>query len=208
VVLLVDNFDSFTWNVVHAAARVAPGVRLEVVRADAIDAAGAEAMAPTGIILSPGPCGPEEAPASMGIIRALAGRVPILGICLGHQCIGAAFGMRVVRGPEPVHGRMSTIEHDGLGVFAGVQSPMEAMRYHSLVVERGSIDEGAWAISAWLRGEDGPGGLVMGLRRRWDRAALEGVQFHPESFGTPEGERVIGNFLRMCGPGSAADCGG
>lgn len=196
----MDNFDSFTWNVVHAAARAAPGVRLEVVRADRIDAAGADGMGPTGVMVSPGPCGPEEAPASVEIIRALAGRVPILGICLGHQCIGAAYGMRVVRGPEPVHGRTSRIEHDGLGVLAGVPSPMEAMRYHSLVVERGSIDEGAWAVSAWVAGEPE---LVMGLRRRWDRAALEGVQFHPESFGTAEGERVIGNFLRMCEPDSA-----
>ncbi len=200
MVLLVDNFDSFTWNIVHAATRCVPGVHVNVVRTDQLTVERAEGMKPRAIIVSPGPCGPADAPVSIEIIRRFAGRVPILGICLGHQCLAAAFGMAVVRAPTPVHGKPSPIHHDGMGIFEGLPSPLAGMRYHSLMVDAASVNRNEWAVSAWCSGlqpasEAADTPIVMGLRRRWNRAALEGVQFHPESFATPLGERLLGRFL-------------
>lgn len=193
MVLVLDNLDSFVWNIVHVAGEAAPGMRLEVVRSDRITVEDAVAMRPSHLIVSPGPCGPGEAGASVEIIRALAGRVPVLGICLGHQCIADAFGMAVVRGARPVHGKTSRVRHDGKGVLRDVSSPVEVMRYHSLVVDLATVDRTAWDVSAWVDEPQGP--VVMGLRRRWARAALEGVQFHPESFATRDGARMLANFL-------------
>ncbi len=195
MVLLIDHFDSFTWNIVHVAARCAPGVELRVLRADQASPATVTAFAPTGIILSPGPCGPQDAPGTLELLAAFAGRVPILGVCLGHQCIAHAFGMRVNRAPRPIHGKTSPIAHDALGVFAGLPSPLTVMRYHSLAVDPASINTRDWTISAATAGPTDPAPVVMGLRRRWNLAPLEGVQFHPESFATPLGGQMLANFL-------------
>lgn len=208
MILLLDNYDSFTWNLVHLVGRVRPGLRpgedLLVARNDEItpDAIAGlrDGRGPTHIIISPGPCGPGEAGASCDVVRRFAGRVPILGVCLGHQCIAAAHGMRVVRN-APVHGKTSTIHHDGQGVFQGVEPTLTAMRYHSLVVDPASIPREGWVVSAWADEQHAQGStqrVVMGLRRDWGepgRASLEGVQFHPESYMTQAGERIMGNFL-------------
>jgi anthranilate synthase/aminodeoxychorismate synthase-like glutamine amidotransferase len=201
VILVVDNYDSFVWNLVHALGAADPGLELGrdivVVRNDQVRPETAAAMdrgrGPSRIVLSPGPCSPAEAGACGALIEAFAGRVPILGVCLGHQCIAAAAGMEVFESGRPVHGKASLVHHDGRGLFRGLSSPMEAARYHSLVVPR--LAPG-WECSAWLE-EDGQR-TVMGLRRRWEQpgmAALEGVQFHPESFMTPEGVGLLRNFL-------------
>ena len=200
MVLLVDNYDSFTWNLVQAVGSLIPGAEVGrdvvVVRNDAIAPEGVETVnggrPPARIIVSPGPCTPREAGVSVGVIQRFAGRVPILGVCLGHQAIGAAFGMRVVRSPQPVHGKSSPVYHDARGVFAGLPNPLAAARYHSLVVEEASVPRG-WDVSAWTDGPEGR--IVMGLRRQGAGAAVEGVQFHPESFMTPEGGGVLRNFL-------------
>ena len=208
MLLIIDNYDSFTWNIVHAAARACPMLAgpglIRVVRNDEINSSSVMTMhhgvPPTHIILSPGPCTPGETGACKDIVRVAAGRVPILGVCLGHQTIGEVFGMRVVRAPAPVHGSTSMIEHNGKGIFCGIASPMTAARYHSLIIDKTSIpardSEGVWEVSAWTR-EHGVE-VVMGLRRVWNdsmRAPLEGVQFHPESFMTPCGEALLRNFL-------------
>jgi len=196
VVLLIDNYDSFTFNLVHAMAAVRPDMAVRVVRNDELSAAAMVELAPSHLIISPGPCGPMEAGESMAAIRALAGRAPILGVCLGHQCIAAAFGMSVVRG-EPRHGKTSVMRHDGLGVFAGLPDPMVVMRYHSLRVEEATVGE-EWAVSAWVEGEAGEKRTIMGLRReRAGEATVEGVQFHPESFLTEHGEAMVGRFLGL-----------
>jgi anthranilate synthase/aminodeoxychorismate synthase-like glutamine amidotransferase len=213
VILVIDNYDSFTWNLVQAVGTLHPGADVRVVRNDRIDGAAAEALSPSHIIVSPGPCTPQEAGASVEVIRRLAGRVPILGVCLGHQCIAAAFGMMVRPCERPMHGMTSAVHHDGRGIFAGVASPLPAARYHSLVVEERSVPRG-WEVSAWTEDPDG-GRVVMGLRRaRSDpdgaaqgpgaRAApLDGVQFHPESFLTPAGPRLLANFLGVGGVAAA-----
>lgn len=219
MILLIDNYDSFTWNLVQRLGEVSQphgdGLRvgrdLVVVRNDEVTAEQIETIdggaPPERIILSPGPCTPREAGVCGEVITRFAGRVAILGVCLGHQAIGFAHGM-VVERHAPVHGKTSTIMHDGRGVFSAIPSPMTVMRYHSLVVRtdsvpRHSAGEDGWEISAWLD-ELGPDGninrVVMGLRRAWADARkkpLEGVQFHPESYMTPEGARLIENFLRM-----------
>ena len=184
-VLLIDNYDSFVWNLAQALGAL--GAEPVVVRNDAVDPARLAADPPDRVVVSPGPRGPADAGATVAVIRALAGRVPVLGVCLGHQCIAEAFGARVVRAPRPRHGKTSEIRHDGLGVLRGVPSPMPAARYHSLAVEESSLPA-CLAVSA--RSEDG---VVMGLRHRgW---AVEGVQFHPESFLTPAGPALLRNFL-------------
>ena len=222
MILLIDNYDSFTWNLVHGLGSVSPSLRegsdLRVVRNDEVSAADLETIdagsPPAGIIVSPGPCTPGEAGVSGEVIARFMGRVPVLGVCLGHQCMAAGAGMRVVRHATPVHGKTSPVHHDGLGLFAGVANPFEAARYHSLVVDEASAlplapGQGAghdgWRVSAWCDERDDGGRtrrVVMGLRRVFadaSRAPCEGVQFHPESFMTSEGPRLLANFLAMAG---------
>jgi anthranilate synthase/aminodeoxychorismate synthase-like glutamine amidotransferase len=183
---LIDNYDSFTYNLVQYLGEL--GAEVLVHRHDEIDVAGLAALRPTHLVVSPGPRTPDEAGISVDAIRELAGTVPILGVCLGHQAIGRAFGGRVVRGREPVHGKTSAIEHDGRTVFAGLPTPMTATRYHSLVVDPdGAAD---LEVSAWCDGD-----VVMGLRHR--HLPVEGVQFHPESILTGEGRALLGNFLSL-----------
>lgn len=193
LILVLDNDDSFTWNLVHLVGQVARGAEVRVARSDRTSAADVIALSPQRVIVSPGPCGPMQAGSSLEVIRSLMGRVPIFGVCLGMQCMGVMAGLRVGRAPEPVHGKTCTITHDGLGLFAGVPSPLTVMRYHSLAVVDAPGD--GWAVTA--RSEDG---VAMGLRRIWPagearRAMLEGVQFHPESFRSEHGERIMANFL-------------
>lgn len=184
-ILLVDNYDSFVWNLAQALGAL--GADPVVVRNDAVDPAALAADPPDRVVVSPGPGCPAGAGASVAVIRALAGRVPVLGVCLGHQCVAEAFGGTVVRSPRPRHGKISEVRHDGLGVLRGVPSPMPAARYHSLAVEEGTLPPD---LVVTARSDDG---VVMGLRHRaW---AVEGVQFHPESFLTPAGPALLRNFL-------------
>lgn len=191
VLLVIDNYDSFTFNLVQAVGGLAPDLEVKVVRNDRISVDQAEAIEPAAILLSPGPCGPTETGVSIELVRRFAGRIPILGVCLGHQAIAAAFGMDVVRAPRPIHGMAWNIHHDREGLLAGLPSPLSAARYHSLIVDRGSVQP-PFRVSAWT--EDG---LVMGIRRDGGPgdAPLEGVQFHPESFMTPDGPGLLANFL-------------
>ena len=217
MILILDNYDSFTWNLVQGFGELDPsmelGTDLLVVRNDKItpgEAAGLDGgRGPTHIVISPGPCTPREAGVSGGMIRHFAGEVPILGVCLGHQCMGAAYGMTVRRHSVAVHGKANTVHHDGTGLFAGIDSPLQAMRYHSLVVTPETIpvqpdaDGNGWAVSAWTDEDNENGGtrrVVMGLRRTWadpGKKPLEGVQFHPESFMTKQGPAMLSNFLAM-----------
>ncbi|MEE2972402.1 MAG: aminodeoxychorismate/anthranilate synthase component II [Planctomycetota bacterium] len=195
MILIIDNYDSFTWNLVQRFGEVRPGAEVRVVRNDAITPDEAETLDPSHLVISPGPCTPHEAGVSAAMIARFRGRIPILGVCLGHQTIGDLHGMTVRRHDEPVHGKTSLVHHDGRGVFQDLPNPFQATRYHSLIVERATVPAG-WEISAWL--EDG---LVMGLRSRDPGVAIEGVQFHPESFLTLDGPRLLDNFLSMCSPG-------
>ncbi|HEY6107206.1 MAG TPA: aminodeoxychorismate/anthranilate synthase component II [Anaeromyxobacteraceae bacterium] len=192
--LLLDNYDSFTFNLVQYLGEL--GAELEVFRNDRIDVAGIRRRRPQGLVISPGPCTPDEAGVTLEAIRAMAGELPILGVCLGHQAIGQAFGGRVVRNRRIVHGKASPVHHRGRGLYAGVPSPFPAGRYHSLVVERRSLP-GALAVTAWTRE-----GEIMGLRHR--RLAVEGVQFHPESILTERGKTILKNWLGRLGRGPAA----
>jgi anthranilate synthase component II len=185
-VALIDNYDSFTYNLVQYLAEL--GAELFVYRHDAIDLDGLERLEPTHVVVSPGPKTPSEAGVSIDAIRHFAGRVPVLGVCLGHQAIGQAFGARVVRGREPVHGKTSEIFHDGRSVFAGLDNPLTATRYHSLVVDPDLAPE--LECSAWCDGD-----VVMAVRHR--TLPVEGVQFHPESILTPSGKALLANFLAM-----------
>jgi anthranilate synthase/aminodeoxychorismate synthase-like glutamine amidotransferase len=190
-VFLVDNYDSFTYNLAQELGEL--GAEVEVARNDAFTCEQVEADAPDGIVISPGPGTPADAGLSNDVIRTFAGRIPILGVCLGHQCIGEVYGGFVVRAPELVHGKTSAIHHDRAGVFAGLPQPFEATRYHSLIVD----DERLPAVlEVTARTRPGPSarGLVMGLRHR--EFAVEGVQFHPESILTRAGMDLLGNFLR------------
>ncbi|WP_308363890.1 MULTISPECIES: aminodeoxychorismate/anthranilate synthase component II [unclassified Microbulbifer] len=190
MILMIDNYDSFTWNVVQYLAEL--GAEVVVVRNDEISVADIDDMAPEKIVISPGPCTPNEAGISMATVRRFAGQVPILGICLGHQSIGQVFGGRVVRAGQVMHGKTSQIVHNNLGVFHGLSNPFEATRYHSLVVEKGSLPE-CLEITAWTETEDGEIDEIMGLRHR--ELAVEGVQFHPESILTQHGHDMLRNFL-------------
>jgi anthranilate synthase/aminodeoxychorismate synthase-like glutamine amidotransferase len=183
-VLIVDNYDSFTYNLLQYLGEL--GAEVHVERNDAIDVAGIRRLGPTHLVISPGPKTPSEAGVSVEAITALAGEVPVLGVCLGHQAIGQAFGARVVRGREPVHGKTSRVEHTGAGVFAGVENPMTATRYHSLVVHP-DLAPGL-ELTAWCDGD-----VVMGVRHR--DYPVEGVQFHPESILTDRGRALLANFL-------------
>jgi anthranilate synthase component 2 len=187
MILLIDNYDSFTFNLVHFLGDV--GGLCEVRRNDALDVAEALALAPEAIVLSPGPCTPTEAGICLDLIAAAAGHIPILGVCLGHQAIGQAFGGEVVRAPVPMHGKVTPVLHDGSDIFSSVPSPFEATRYHSLVVRRDSLPP---ALVETARTADG---LVMGLRHR--SFPVFGVQFHPESIASQHGHRILGNFLAI-----------
>jgi anthranilate synthase component 2 len=190
MLLMIDNYDSFTYNVVQYLGELGADVR--VLRNDEVDVPGVEALDPERIVISPGPCTPNEAGISMALIGAFAGRVPLLGICLGHQCMGQVYGGRVVRARQVMHGKTSLIHHTGEGVFAGLSNPFEATRYHSLVVERESLPD-CLEITAWTETEDGEIDEIMGLRHR--ELAIEGVQFHPESILTAHGHDLLRNFL-------------
>jgi anthranilate synthase/aminodeoxychorismate synthase-like glutamine amidotransferase len=184
-VLLVDNYDSFTYNLYQYLGEL--GAEVRVVRNDELTAEAALSLAPDRIVISPGPGTPDQAGITLDLIRRAAGRIPVLGVCLGHQALGQAFGGDVRRAPKLMHGKTSEIHHDGKGVFVGLPDPFTATRYHSLVVERGSVPE-SLEITAWT--DDG---IVMGLRHR--EHALEGVQFHPESILTTVGKDLLRNFL-------------
>ncbi|MBF9061249.1 aminodeoxychorismate/anthranilate synthase component II [Rhodobacterales bacterium HKCCSP123] len=188
MLLLIDNYDSFTWNLVHYLGEL--GAEARVVRNDQITVQAALAMQPQAIVLSPGPCDPAQAGICLPLTRAAAGAgVPLLGVCLGHQTIGEAFGGRVVRHTEIVHGKMGEILHEGKGVFAGLPSPLRATRYHSLVVERASLPD-VLEVTAELAD-----GTIMGLRHR--ELPIEGVQFHPESIRSEHGHAMLKTFLDM-----------
>jgi anthranilate synthase/aminodeoxychorismate synthase-like glutamine amidotransferase len=186
--LLIDNYDSFTYNLYQYLGEI--GAHTTVVRHDQLSVAEALDQAGDGIVISPGPGTPDQAGISLELIAAAAGRVPLLGVCLGHQALGQVFGGRVVRAPKLMHGKTSEIHHDGRNLFAGLPQPFTATRYHSLIVERESVPA-CLEISAWT--DDG---LVMGLRHR--EHALEGVQFHPESILTSAGKDLLRNFLKVC----------
>jgi anthranilate synthase/aminodeoxychorismate synthase-like glutamine amidotransferase len=190
VVFVLDNYDSFTYNLVQYLGEL--GARVEVRRNDRITVDEIAAMRPDRIVISPGPCTPHEAGISIDLIRHFAGKAPVLGVCLGHQAIGAAFGGYVVRAKNLMHGKTSQVEHDGKTIFQGVSSPMTATRYHSLIVAEEQLPA-VLEVSAWTRDSDGTR-VIMGLRHR--KFAVEGVQFHPESVLTGEGKKLIGNFLQ------------
>ncbi len=189
MLLMIDNYDSFTFNIVQYLGEL--GAEVQVYRHDAIDIAGIEAMAPAQIVISPGPGRPADAGISMAVLEAFAGRIPILGVCLGHQCIGEFFGGRVVHAHDVVHGKTSLVHHRGEDVFAGLENPLQATRYHSLVVERDSLPA-CLEITAWTGSADTMD-EIMGLRHR--RLPVSGVQFHPESILTRQGHELLGNFL-------------
>lgn len=190
MLLMIDNYDSFTYNIVQYLAEL--GAEVEVRRNDEISIADIEAMGPEQIVVSPGPCTPNEAGVSLAAIEHFAGRIPVLGICLGHQSLGQVYGGEVVRAREVMHGKVSPIHHDGRGVFAGLPSPFTATRYHSLVVARESLPA-VLEISAWTESDDGSVDEIMGLRHR--ELAVEGVQFHPESVLSEHGHKLLQNFL-------------
>ena len=187
MLLVIDNYDSFTYNLVQYLGELGQHVR--VVRNDEVSVEDIERISPEYIIISPGPCTPNEAGISLDVVRHLAGKIPILGVCLGHQAIGQAFGGKVIRAKEVVHGRTSRVFHDDKGLFAGLPNPFEATRYHSLVVERSSLPD-CLEITAKTWDEE-----IMGLRHK--SLPVEGVQFHPESFLTKVGKDLLRNFLRL-----------
>lgn len=208
MLLLIDNYDSFTFNLVHAFQVLRPDLEVRVVRNDAITPREADALHPTHLVISPGPCTPKESGVSPQLIELFRGRIPVLGVCLGHQAIGACHGMTVRRNDRAVHGKTSLIHHDGRGIYAGLPNPFQATRYHSLIVDRATVTP-EFEISAWTAENE-----VMGLRWRGGAsggargstgeaepggsataAPLDGVQFHPESFLTLDGPKLLGNFL-------------
>ena len=189
MLLVIDNYDSFTFNLVHYLGEL--GAVPRVIRNDKISAAEALALEPEAIVLSPGPCTPDVAGICLSLIEAAAGRVPIFGVCLGHQAIGQAFGGRVVRAAAPMHGKLSAVKHDGAGLFEGLPAPFEATRYHSLTVERDSLPD---CLEVSAETEDG---VVMGLRHK--ELPIHGVQFHPESIASEHGHALLGNFLAIAG---------
>jgi anthranilate synthase component 2 len=186
MILLLDNYDSFTYNLYQYLCEL--GAEVLVKRNDELSVADVAALAPEKIVISPGPCTPNEAGISVDLIRQLGARVPILGVCLGHQSIGAAYGGAVVRAPEVMHGKLSAIHHSDAGVFAGLPQPFQATRYHSLIVRRDDLPD-ELEVTAWTAD-----GLIMGLRHR--DQPVQGVQFHPESIMTDAGKQLLGNFLR------------
>ena len=191
MILLVDNYDSFTYNLVQRLGEIDPAVELRVVRNDQVTLEEIEAARPTHLIISPGPCTPVQAGISNEVITQFAARVPLLGVCLGHQCIGHALGARVVRAGRIMHGKTSLIHHDGRGVYRGLSNPFVATRYHSLVIEPGTLPEELEVVARTDQNE------IMGVRHK--RFPLEGVQYHPESFLTEEGIKLLKNFLDQGG---------
>ncbi|EQD79703.1 anthranilate synthase component II [mine drainage metagenome] len=190
MLLMIDNYDSFTWNLVQYLGEL--GAEVKVLRNDAIDVAAIHALRPAHIVISPGPCTPNEAGVSLQVLRELGGSVPILGVCLGHQAIGQAFGGTVVRAPQIMHGKTSRIRHAGAGVFAGLPDGFTATRYHSLVVAPESLPD-CLEVSAWSEYPDGTREAIMGLRHK--TLPIQGVQFHPESILTQHGHALLRNFL-------------
>jgi len=191
MVFVLDNYDSFTYNLVQYLGEL--GAEVVVRRNDEVKVGEIEGMAPERIVISPGPCTPQDAGISMELIRHFAGKIPVLGVCLGHQAIGAAFGGKVVRARHLMHGKTSRVEHDGQTVFRGLASPMTATRYHSLVVQEQGLPS-ELEVSAWTIEKDGTR-TIMGLRHK--KFSVEGVQFHPESVLTGEGKKLVGNFLEI-----------
>jgi anthranilate synthase/aminodeoxychorismate synthase-like glutamine amidotransferase len=189
MILLVDNYDSFTYNLVQRLGEIDPGVDLKVVRNDQLTIEEIELAAPSRLIISPGPCTPVQAGISNDVVTRFAPRIPLLGVCLGHQCIGHALGAKVVRAGRIMHGKTSWIHHDGRGIYRGIPNPFEATRYHSLVIQPGTLPEDLEVV-AWTDQDE-----IMGVRHR--RYPLEGVQYHPESFLTLEGIRLLKNFLEQ-----------
>ena len=186
MILMIDNYDSFTWNLVQYLGEL--GAEVRVVRNDEIEVGDIAALQPEGIVISPGPCTPKEAGVSLAAIREFAGRIPIFGVCLGHQAIGQAFGAELVHAAQVVHGKTSAVSHSGRGVFRGLPSPFMATRYHSLAIRRASLPT---CLEVTAESEDGE---IMGVRHR--EYELEGVQFHPESFLTEHGHALLKNFLQ------------
>lgn len=187
MILLIDNYDSFTYNLVQRLGEIDPGVDLQVVRNDRITIDEIEERRPSRLIISPGPCTPNEAGISNEVIRTFGPRIPTLGVCLGHQCMGNVFGAKIVRADRIMHGKTSMIHHDGKGVYRGLSNPFQATRYHSLVIQPGTLPDELEVVAQTEEGE------IMGIRHKTH--PLEGVQFHPESFLTLEGAKLLQNFL-------------
>ena len=192
MLLMIDNYDSFTYNVVQYLGEL--GAKVKVVRNDEVSCADINTMQPSQIVISPGPCTPNEAGISVEAIKTFAGKIPILGICLGHQSIGQAFGGKIVRATQVMHGKTSMVSHNGVGVFVDIESPYQATRYHSLVVDKSTLPD-CFEITAWTQHEDGSMDEIMGLRHK--QLAIEGVQFHPESILTKHGHQLLKNFLEQ-----------
>jgi anthranilate synthase component 2 len=192
MLLMIDNYDSFTYNVVQYLGEL--GADVQVYRNDQIGIEEIRQLGPERIVISPGPCTPNEAGISMAVIKAFGGELPILGICLGHQSLGQVFGGRIVRARQVMHGKTSLIHHGNQGVFSGLDNPLEATRYHSLVVELESLPD-CLELTAWTADEEGKVDEIMGLRHR--TMAIEGVQFHPESILTHQGHELLANFLKL-----------
>jgi anthranilate synthase component 2 len=190
MVVVIDNYDSFTYNLVQRLGEIDPGIDIRIFRNDEIAVDALEALAPSRMVISPGPCTPNEAGISVECVRRFTGRIPLLGVCLGHQSIGQAFGGKIVRAPQLMHGKTDRIEHDGQGLFAGLENPFVATRYHSLVIDPASLPE-ELVVSAWT--DTGGVRQIMGVRHR--KFALEGWQFHPESFLTEPGIELLRRFL-------------
>lgn len=190
-VLMIDNYDSFTYNIVQYLGEL--GAEVVTVRNDEVDLADLERRGPSHLVVSPGPCTPNEAGISMAAIRHFAGKLPILGVCLGHQAIGQVYGGSVVRAPQVMHGKTSSIRHTGHGVFEGLDDPLEVTRYHSLVVDKATLPD-CLEVTAWVDDDDVTPGLIMGLRHK--TLDIEGVQFHPESILSRQGHELLANFLK------------
>ncbi|MAK94194.1 MAG: anthranilate/aminodeoxychorismate synthase component II [Gammaproteobacteria bacterium] len=191
MLLMIDNYDSFTYNVVQFLGEL--GAEVQVYRNDAITLDEIEAMAPDQIVLSPGPCTPDQAGISLAVVECFAGKTPILGICLGHQSIGQAFGGRIIRAAKVMHGKLSPIHHQATGVFRGLSNPLTATRYHSLVIDKATLPD-SLEITAWTEDENGNLEEIMAVRHK--SLAVEGVQFHPESIMSEHGHQLLENFLQ------------
>lgn len=189
-ILMIDNYDSFTWNLVQYFGELGAGI--QVVRNDEITIAEIEALAPSHIVISPGPCTPAEAGISVDVIKQFGGKLPLLGVCLGHQSIGVAFGGRITRAKRVMHGKVSAIHHAGKGVFRDLEQPFNATRYHSLVIDQTSLPD-CLELTAWTENEDGSIEEIMGVRHK--TLPIEGVQFHPESILSEHGHQLLRNFL-------------